>query len=281
MNKRIFWPIVFMGIFLVFWSSNPCAAQDSGKLYVLGMGPNGPDLTAPRAMKILKNADVVLCHPQTRKEFQEYISEEKYAFNPWEGIHGGQASQLRKKHYQKWLQRVEKKQKEVQDYVMKQIEKGKTVVMLDSGDPCVYGPALYWILEDFPRQHLEVIPGMSAFNAASAALKQPMIGENGFVVLTSPHTLLKENNKQGPDLLKDMAKYNPTLVLYMALKSMDELVKVMKKHYPHDLPAAVVYFAGHPDKEKVVRGNLNTIVEKIKNHSEDWLGMVIIGQALS
>lgn len=51
------------------------AAQDTGKLYILGMGPNGPDLTAPRAMKILKNLDIVLCYPQTRKEFQEYIPE--------------------------------------------------------------------------------------------------------------------------------------------------------------------------------------------------------------
>ncbi len=272
---------IYFSVFFFLALAITCIAQETGKLYVLGMGPNGPDLTAPRALNILKKADVVLCHPHTKKKFQDHITSEKFAFNPWEGIHGGNATQLRKNNYQKWLQRVEKKQKQVQDFAMDYIKKGKTVAILDSGDPCVYGPALHWLLKDFPRQHLEVIPGMSAFNAASAALEQSMIGEAGFVILTSPYALLKEENKKGPELLKDMSKYNPTMVLYMALQSMPKLVKEMKKYYAQDLPVAVVYFAGHPDKEKVIRGNLDNIVEKTDKYDEDWLGLVIISPDIS
>ncbi len=261
--------------------SSHCLAQNSGKLYVLGMGPNGPDLTAPRAMNILEKADKILCHPGTKDKFQDYIKKGKYAFNPWAGIHGQEASQLRKKDYQKWLSRVDKRQKELKEFVMKHIDKGQTVAILDGGDPCVYGPALYWLLEDFPREHLEVIPGMSAFNAASAALKQPMIGDNGFVVLTSPHTLLNKESKDSSCIFRDLSSHNPTFVLYMALHSMDKITGKMKEYYPSDLPAAVVYYAGYPDKEKVIRGTINNITEKIKKYSEDWLGLVIIGRCLS
>ena len=37
----------------------PCSimAQAKGKLYVVGMGPAGPDLTAPRALKIVEKAE--------------------------------------------------------------------------------------------------------------------------------------------------------------------------------------------------------------------------------
>ena len=254
---------------------------DQGMLHVLGMGPSGPDLTAPRALETLKEADIVLGHRDTYETFQEFIPKEKYAFNPWEGIHGGNATKLRKQNRAKWLERVKERRKELRNFALKRIKQGQDLVIMDSGDPCVYGPALYWLLQDFPREHLEVIPGMSAFNAASAALEQPMIGKAGFVVLTSPHSLLRDNGT-GTQVLEDMAEHTPTMVLYMALKPINQLVEQMKRDgYPMDLPAAVVYFAGYPDKEKVVRGNLQNIGAKIESRNEDWLGLVIIGEAVS
>ena len=262
----------------------PCASLASGQgmLHVLGMGPGGPDLTAPRALETLQEADIVLGHRDTYEKFREYIPEEKYAFNPWEGIHGGNATKLRKRNRAKWLERVKKRRKELRDFALERIQRGEDIVIMDSGDPCVYGPALYWLLQDFPREHLEVIPGMSAFNAASAALEQPMVGEAGFVVLTSPRTLLQENGELDSQFFEDMAKYEPTLVLYMALKTMDQLVRQMKEEgYSGDHPAAVVYFAGYPDKEKVLRGTLENIVQKVKSQEEDMLGLVIIGEAVS
>ena len=259
----------------------PGIASGQGMLHVLGMGPSGPDLTAPRALEALKEADVVLGHRDTHQKFQKYIPEEKYAFNPWEGIHGGNATKLRKQNYDKWFNRVKERRKELREFALERIERGQDIAILDSGDPCVYGPALYWLLKDFPRKHLEVIPGMSAFNAASAALKQPMIGEAGFVVLTSPHALLNDN-KQGTRVLEDLAEHTPTMVLYMALRSMEQLVEEMKEDgYPLDLPTAVVYYAGYPDKEEVDRGTLETIVSRIESREENRMGLVLIGEAVS
>ncbi|HMB30544.1 MAG TPA: SAM-dependent methyltransferase, partial [Desulfohalobiaceae bacterium] len=110
---------------------------------------------------------------------------------------------------------------------------------------------------------------------------KPMLGDNGFVILTSPHTLLNKKNSSSSNLFKDLSNHNPTFVLYMALNSMDKIVQRLKKYYPNDLPAAVVYYAGYQDKEKVIRGTITNINEKIKKYGKEWLGLVIIGKCLS
>lgn len=274
---QIFGILFLMGCFGLSF----CYAAEEGKLYVVGMGPSGADLTAPRGLAVLEEADIFLCPPYIQKTFSKYIAREKVAFNPWEGIHGKEACQLRKTDFGKWLKRVEERKKKVFDFVMEAIHKKKTVVMLDSGDPCVYGPSLYWLLKGFDQRYLEVIPGISAFNAASAALKRPMIGEGiNFVMLTAPHSMFGRAFDKGDDLLKDLSKHNVTMVFYMAISSMDKLVEKFGKYYPADLPMAIVYYAGYTDKQMVLKTSLGTVLDDLKNCDEQWLGLLIIGNAV-
>lgn len=91
-------------------------AGGKGKLYVVGMGPAGPDLTAPRALAVTEEADVILCSPGMPKKFEKFgkhIDPDKVAFNPWEGIHGEKAGKLKKTNYKEWIQRVEKQRKKL------------------------------------------------------------------------------------------------------------------------------------------------------------------------
>jgi precorrin-4 methylase len=269
----------FLAAFLFCVSAFVCFAGNTGKLYILGMGPSGSDLTAPRAIAILEKADTILCSSHMQKRFWKHVDPNKVAFNPWEGIHGEEAGKLRKTDYKKWIVRVEKRKKKVQGFVLQQIKAGKTIVMLDGGDPCVYGPSLYWLLKGFGDRHFEIIPGMSAFNAASAALKRPMTGENTqFVMLTAPFSLFGDSYEKADEVLQDLSKYKTTMVFYMALSSMDKLVEKFKKYYPPELPMAVVYYAGYPEKEKVLKSKLGIILDDLKKVDEKWLGLLIIGE---
>ena len=271
--------IFFLAAFLFCFSASVCFAGNTGKLYILGMGPSGPELTAPRAIAILEKADVILCSSRMQKRFWKHVDPNKVAFNPWEGIHGEEAGKLRKTDYPKWIARVEKQKKKVQAFILQHIENGKTVVMLDGGDPCVYGPSLFWLLKGFDDRYFEIIPGMSAFNAASAALKRPMTGENTqFVMLTAPFSLFGDSYEKADEVLQDLSKYKTTMVFYMALSSMDKLVEKFKKYYPPELPMAVVYYAGYPEKERVLRSTLGTILDDLKKVDEKWLGLLIIGE---
>ena len=282
MIKTKFIAVLLFAIFISVYSLAPPAhAKEEGKLYVIGMGPSGPDLTAPRGLAVLEKADIFLCPPYIQKNFPQYINPVKVAFDPWEGIHDEEAIKLRKTDYGKWLQKVEKRKKKVFNFVMDAINKKKTVVMLDSGDPCVYGPSLYWLLKGFDYQYLEVIPGISAFNAASAALKKPMIGEGiNFVMLTAPHSIFGRSFEKGDELLKDLSKYNVTMVFYMAISSMDRLVEKFSKYYPPDLPMAVVYYAGYSEKQVILKTRLGTVLDDLKKSNEKWLGLLIIGKAV-
>ena len=279
--SRYFVKVSAILFLMVCFGLSFCYGAKEGRLYVIGMGPSGADLTAPRGLAALEKADIFLCPPYIQKNFAQYIDPGKVAFDPWEGIHGKEACQLRKTDYGKWLQKVEKRKKKVFNFVMDAIHKKKTVVMLDSGDPCVYGPSLYWLLKDFNHRYLEVIPGISAFNAASAALKRAMIGEGiNFVMLTAPHSMFGRSFEKGDGLLKDLSKYNVTMVFYMAISSMDKLVEKFGKYYPTDLPMAIVYYAGYSDKQMVLKTSLGTVLDDLKKCDEKWLGLLIIGNAV-
>lgn len=254
-----------------------CFKQKRGKVYLIGMGPAGPDLLTLRAIKAIKKADIILCSDSMLKDFREFIPASKVAFNLWKGIHGKKALELRKKDPKKWHARIEKRKKFVQHFLLKKIKEGKTIAILERGDPCVFGPSLYWLLEGFDDQYIEIVPGMSAFNAASALLKRPMTGRDvRFVMLTSPFSLFEDSD----DILKTLSKYNITMVFYMALQSMDKLVKEFKKYYPPDLPIAVVYYAGYQDKQKVLRSTLGNILDELKKVHEKWLGLMVIGNSI-
>ena len=108
-------------------------AEKTGKLYVVGMGPAGPDLTAPRALSIVEKADYLLCSPGMPKRFDRFgvhIDPSKVAFNPWESI-SDDAS--KKKTPQSKGDSWEKQRHKVQDFVMEKINEGKTVAIMNGG----------------------------------------------------------------------------------------------------------------------------------------------------
>lgn len=70
------------------------------------------------------------------------------------------------------------------------------------------------------------------------------------------------------------------MVFYMALDSLDTLSKEMQEYYKPDLPVAIVYYAGYPDREKVLRGTLENIAEKAARQEENWMGLVIVDRAI-
>jgi precorrin-4 methylase len=262
--------------------AGPALSEGPGKLYVVGMGPAGPDLTAPRALDVVKTADVLLCSPGMPgkfKMFGAWIDPTKVAFNPWENIIGKGARELKKSDPAAWRSAREKQKRKVQDFVRRQIAEGKTVVMMDGGDPCVYGPSLHYLLEGFGDAQFEVIAGMGAFNAAGAALKRTLTpGETRFVMLTSHASMFGDNWEKRDDILKDLSKYDMTMVWYMSLRSIDRVVTRMKRYFPADLPVAVVYYAGYPEKERVLKSSLATILADVRKMDEKWLGLFIAGQ---
>ncbi len=280
-RRPLYWQTAVGVALLLLGPLLGASGEPTGKLYVVGMGPAGPDLTAPRVLEIVEKADVLLCSPRMPERFERFgahIDPSKIAFNPWEGIFDDGSG---KNDPESRAASAEKQRKRVQDFVLEQIQAGKTVVLMDGGDPCVYGPILGRLLVGMDDRYYEVVPGMGAINAAAAALKRSLTCESTrFVMLTSPQALFGNRADPQDDILKDLSKYQTTMVLYMSLRNMGKLAETLRAYYPPDLPVAVVYYAGYADKETVLRSTLAEIENDVEQMDERWLGLVVIGECI-
>lgn len=256
--------------------------KSRGKCYVIGTGPAGPEHATLKAMQCIKEADAIFCSDDVRERFSAYLGGKEYLGNPWRGNF---------KHNWRDSEKLDPEQKAmVVDErirfwdatvarIRQEMAQGKTVAILDSGDPCVFGPS-HRVTEGLRKDEFEIIPGLGCFQASMAALKTSSIPayDTRFLMLTAPVFLLGKPEDEA--ILKDLSKYPITIGLYMALKNADTLMATLRKYYPEDLPVAVVYYAGDPDKEKTIRGTLGTILDDIKAEKENWMGMIIIGRCL-
>ncbi len=259
------------------------ALKGTGRCYVIGVGPAGPEHATGKAIECIRKADVIFCSENIRSHFAEYLEGKTILGNPWRGkfkhkhpneleSSGPEAKQAyREERFQFWDETAAR--------IRQEVAQGKTVAILDSGDPCVFGPS-HRIIEGLSEDEFEIIPGLGCFQAAMAALKKSSIPayDTRFVMLTAPVFLF--GKPQDEAILRDLSKYPVTIGFYMALKHADTLMATLSKYYPGDLPVAVVYYAGYPEKEKVIKGTLNTILTDIKDEKDNWMGIMIIGRCL-
>jgi len=278
--------IVAVGLTLMLGMAPDSGAHPhQGRFYVVSTGPAGPELATLKAIETMKNADLVLCDPRTAQKFQAYLQGKKVE-DPWKELwhHQGKIwmKELSTFPPEERQAVVAEKSRQRDEFVKKMqalLKQGKKVALLDGGDPTIYSRA-YWLLEGLNPEQVEIIPGVGAYTASMAALKKAATGGGArFVLQTAPFSFYGKNNRD--DLAQALSRFPGTLVFYMALTEIKELVPTLKKHNPGDLPVAVVYWAGYPQKEKVVQGTLDNILERIAPEKEKWMGMIIVGRAIT
>lgn len=276
---------VFLGLFLLAAGVSPALpkALTAGTFYVVGTGPAGPEHATVRALEVMKGADFILCDDDMKQRFPAQLKDKPILADPWKGMfdykgkHWDELPKLSPEEKQAFQEERIKIREDIVRRIKDKLAQGKTVALLDSGDPCLFGPS-HWFSEGFEPQQVEIIPGVGAFTASMAALKKSSIPafETRFVLQTSPYFL----TGGGGEVFNDLRKHPATLVFYMGIKKLNQLLPLLKKAYPGDLPIAVVYNAGFPDKEKVVKGTLDTILNKIAGEKEPWNGLIIVGRCL-
>jgi precorrin-4/cobalt-precorrin-4 C11-methyltransferase len=153
------------------------------------------------------------------------------------------------------------------------------VVRLHSGDPAIYGAIGEQMLElDKLGIDYEVVPGVSSFQAAAAALKTeltaPEVSQTIILTRTSGRTPLPPEQE-----LDRLAQTHATLCLFLSVHILGEVAALLTQHYGEDCPVAVVYRASWPD-QKIVRGTLADIAGKVEAAEIQRTAMIIVGRAL-
>ncbi len=157
-------------------------------------------------------------------------------------------------------------------------EKGGNVVRLHTGDPAIYG-AIKEQMQQLDQLNVpyKVIPGVTSASGAAAALNAeltlPEIAQT--IIITR-----QEGRTPVPDMekLRDLARHQTTMMIFLSVGMLEKVVQELSAGgYADDTPIAVVERATW-DTEKIIRGNLTTIAEKVAQEGVVKTAMICVGK---
>lgn len=227
------------------------------KVYFMGAGPGDPDLITIKAKKIIEKADIII-----------------YA-----------GSLVSKDIIKLALKRAKLYDSSVMDLdeVLKVIKNEKStdkiVARVHSGDPSIYG-AIQEQMDWCRKQKIDfcVIPGVSSFQASAASLGQELTlpGVSQTIILTRISGRTKVPEKE--DLSK-LAKIRATMVIFLSIDRIEDVVKKVAGSYGPDTPVAVVEKVSLKQERKIT-GTLKNIARKVKKAGITKQALIIIGDVL-
>lgn len=158
---------------------------------------------------------------------------------------------------------------------------GKKAVRLHTGDPAIYG-AIREQMRLLEQEGIpyEVVPGVSSALAAAAALKVeltvPEATQTVIFTRQAGRTPVPERES-----LRQLAAIQASMCIFLSVSMMDKVAaELIEGGYPADTPVAVVEKASWPE-QRIVRGTLTDIADKIQASAIRKTAMIVVGRALS
>jgi precorrin-4/cobalt-precorrin-4 C11-methyltransferase len=158
---------------------------------------------------------------------------------------------------------------------------GLDVARLHSGDLSIYS-AVAEQVRRLQRHGIPyaLVPGVPAFAAAAATLgcelTVPEVAQS--VVLTRVPG--RASAVPRAEQLASFAATGATLAIHLAITSIDRIVSELTPFYGEDCPAVIVARASWPD-ERVIRGTLADIVQRLAASPIERTALVLVGRALA
>jgi precorrin-4/cobalt-precorrin-4 C11-methyltransferase len=196
------------------------------KVYIVGAGPGDPDLLTVKAQKLLAVADVIL-----------------FA----DSLIPPQILDICRKDAE-IIQTANKTLEEIVPLMTERVRSHKSVVRLHSGDPSLYSAIheqMYLLSEaNIP---FEVIPGISAFQAAAAKL-QVELTVPGLVQTIILTRISGRTEVPATEELATLAAHQASLCLYLSARHVEDAQAKLLEHYPDETQVAICFRVGWPDE---------------------------------
>ncbi|MDO8662739.1 MAG: precorrin-4 C(11)-methyltransferase [Candidatus Omnitrophota bacterium] len=224
------------------------------KVYFIGAGPGDPELLTIKAKKIIEKADIVIyAGSLINKDIIKLAKKDARLYDS-SSMNLDEVLGVFKEHK----------------------HSDKIIARMHSGDPSIYGAIqeqMDWCEKE--RIAYEVIPGVSSFQAASASLRQELVlpGVSQTVILTRISGRTKVPVKE--DLAR-LARIRATLVIFLSIDRIEDVVKKIKKSYGLNTPVAVIEKVSLPQERKIT-GTVRDIVKKVKMAGINRQALIIIG----
>ncbi|MDH4120770.1 MAG: precorrin-4 C(11)-methyltransferase [Deltaproteobacteria bacterium] len=165
------------------------------------------------------------------------------------------------------------------DWMAEAHQAGQDTARVHTGDPSLYGAVAEQTRALTARGiPWEIIPGVSSFSAASAALGReltlPETAQTVILTRMEGRTPMPSNER-----LEELARHQTTMVFFLSAGLLNELSAKLIPHYGETTPAAVVYKASWPD-QKIVRGTLANIAALASAAGIRSQAIVVVGRVL-
>lgn len=226
-------------------------------VYMIGAGPGDPDLITLKAVKILKEADVVLYDSLANDVLLDYAPD---------GVELIYVGKRAGEHY--------RKQPEINELLIEQGKKHEKVVRLKGGDPFIFGRGgeeeLALLKEGI---NVEFVPGINSGIGSATAIGLPLTHRAIATSLTlvTGHEDPKKTEKQvNWDYTAD------TIVVFMGVGLLKHYIPKILKYKSPDTPVCAIENGTLPN-QKIVMGTLADITEKEINPP----ALIIIGEVVN
>lgn len=199
----------------------------SPAVYIVGAGPGDPDLLTIKGQRILAQADAIF-----------YAN----SLVP-DALLQGVRSQA------ECIGTAELTLEQIVPMMVERVRQGQIVARLHSGDPSLYS-AVHEQLQMLAEAQVpfEVIPGISAFQAAAAKLQLELTVPNlvQSIILTriSGRTHVPDREE-----LSSLAAHQASLCLYLSARHVASAQAKLLAHYPAETPVAICFRVGWPDEK--------------------------------
>jgi precorrin-4 C11-methyltransferase len=228
-----------------------------GKVVFVGAGPGDPDLLTLKGRRALAQADVVVyAGSLVPEEILRHAA-------PTASLCNSAPLTL----------------EEVMDRLIAPVRAGKRVVRLHSGDISLYSA----IQEQMTRLDdagigYDIIPGVSSFQAAAAALRAELTLPE--VVQTVILTRAEGETPMPPtEALAELARHQATLCIFLSARMADKVQEQLLTAYPPDTPAAILYRVSWPD-ERIIVTELPRLAEEVRRHQLTRTTLIMVGKAI-
>lgn len=221
---------------------------------MVGIGPGARNEMSQRALDALKNSETIVGY-KLYVDLIEDLVENKQII----------ATAMRKE--------IERVELAIQEALL-----GKTVSIISSGDPGVYGMAGL-VLEVVAQKNInlpiEVISGIPAANAAAAVLGAPLMHDYAVISLSDLLTPWEAIERR----VRCAAEADFVIVLYNPRSSqrdwqIEKTVHIILQHKRPSTPVGIVKGASREDESVHI-----TTLEKMNSHSVDMTTIIIIGNS--
>lgn len=168
----------------------------------------------------------------------------------------------------------------VMDVVLERVRAGQRVVRLHDGDPCLYG-ALHEQICRLAEAgvEVEVVPGVSAYQATAAALGQELTipGMVQTIVLTRAAGRTGTPEREA---LRRVAALGASLCLYLSARHVEAVQEDLLLHYPADTPVAIAFRISWPD-ERLLLTTLDAMAATTAAHKLIRTTLYLVSPALA